>query len=218
MDDRGKGRLNHVMNEYDFSAKAHLARARAQFSTGAKESLFYAALELRCGIESRLHEYHDGAAEKVTIKKKRWKIGHLGAEAKKQFGDYTKPVIVTFIHPETKKEIEVSYTPVTRTLQKIGQRLGDYIHPFKNRGILNEKYWTELQLLIETGIKELVAATSGTLLGQPCGEGPNKIKFRFEKGTSQFLNRKLGLKVSFKMSFELVTKDMTNNRIEIKPV
>jgi len=103
------------MSEYDATSRGHLARAQAQFETGTKQSLLYAALELRYGIEARLHEYLDGISEQ----KKPWRIGALGHKVKKIFNDYAKPVVVVFAHPENGTEIEVAYTPVTKSLEKL---------------------------------------------------------------------------------------------------
>ena len=49
---------------YDIPSASFAARAQAQlerFDAGHPDSLFYAALELRTGIEARLHEYISAA-------------------------------------------------------------------------------------------------------------------------------------------------------------
>lgn len=204
--------------EYDASSRGHLARARARFATGTKESLFYAALELRYGIEARLHEYLDGGVDVVAIKKKRRRFNHLGHEVKKVFGSHDKPVVVAFTHPETAKKIKVEYTPVTRSLEKLGKKLGKYLHRVEPKEAENEKFWTALRTLVAEGVTGLAAATKGTLLGPPYSPEPNKIKFRFEKGALQFLGQKRGATVKINMNLMLVEKDEKNKRFTLRPV
>jgi hypothetical protein len=46
-----------VTDDYGISSRDYLARARGELVSGRPERLFYAAFELRAGIEQRLHEY-----------------------------------------------------------------------------------------------------------------------------------------------------------------
>jgi len=45
---------------YGFASDNYLQRARMQLDGKTCEGLFYAAYELRCGIEARMREYLDG--------------------------------------------------------------------------------------------------------------------------------------------------------------
>ena len=44
---------------YGINAESYLSRARKQLDEGTQNGLFYSAFELRCGVETRLHEYLD---------------------------------------------------------------------------------------------------------------------------------------------------------------
>jgi hypothetical protein len=44
---------------YGIHSRSYLKRARQRLDEGYPESLFYAAFELRCGVESRMKEYLD---------------------------------------------------------------------------------------------------------------------------------------------------------------
>ena len=43
--------------EYAIGSRDYLARARRRSSEGSAEALFYAALEVRSGVEARMQEY-----------------------------------------------------------------------------------------------------------------------------------------------------------------
>jgi hypothetical protein len=142
-------------SEYDASSRGHLARARTQFAVGTKESLFYAALELRYGIEARLHEYLDAGVDVVATKKKPWRINHLRREVEQMFGSHQKPVVVAVTQPETAKKVEVEYTPVTRSLEKLGKKFGKYLHRIEPKQANADRFWIELRNLVEEGITGL---------------------------------------------------------------
>ena len=59
---------------YGVHSESYLERARKRLDEGTLEGLFYAALELRCGVEARLHQYLE-AYKRIALKKKRkWRI------------------------------------------------------------------------------------------------------------------------------------------------
>lgn len=58
--------------EYSVNSKAYLNRARRQLDENTKEALFYAAFELRCGIESRLLQYWEANKHIHLMKKAGW--------------------------------------------------------------------------------------------------------------------------------------------------
>jgi len=62
---------------YGFASDAYLQRARSQLDSGTCEGLFYAAYELRCGIEARMREYLDGHDHISKGQKEEWKLGKL---------------------------------------------------------------------------------------------------------------------------------------------
>jgi len=117
-----------TMSTYRVSSRDYLSRAKRLLGSHDEASLFYAAFELRCGIEARLQEYFHQAAKITKVKRDLWQIGKLGYEIEKVFDKYEKPIQVRFVHPETGEEFPCSYTPVTSHVRNIGKKLGDYLH------------------------------------------------------------------------------------------
>src|SRR5687768_16809028 len=91
---------------YGTTSRDYLARAKVLRANGTSDALFYAAFEIRCGIEARLHEYLAGAAKVATVKKGLWQIRNLAREVEGVFDVYTKAVVATFVHPDTGEKLK----------------------------------------------------------------------------------------------------------------
>ncbi|MEQ1775193.1 MAG: hypothetical protein ABL891_15555 [Burkholderiales bacterium] len=153
---------------YGTDAKDYLARAEDRLAEGSAEALFYSALEIRCGIESRIKQYLAAQAHISKAKKSGWKIAKLakGIEAAFRTGDQ----IVEFSimdGPKGKVLATFLYTPVTSRLQKLGQQLGNYLHVTTLPTNRDEVWWSELRAMLEESIHLLRMATTGELLGAP---------------------------------------------------
>lgn len=201
---------------YGTTSRDYLARAKALRANGTSDALFYAAFEIRCGVEARLHEYLAGAAKVATVKKGLWQIRNLAREVEGVFDVYTKAVVATFVHPDTGKKLKIEYTPVTPELKKVGEMLGDFLHFTPAHRDVSKRLLDRLTALVDSGISGLAFATRGTLLGPPAGSGPKneQIRFMFEEG-SMLSCFKAGSKMKFTMQFILVSKD--NERAVLKP-
>jgi len=70
---------------YHTSSYDYLERARERFAEGSHQALFYAALELRCGIEQRIREYSSVQKQISKRLQKGWRITHLGKDLNKVF-------------------------------------------------------------------------------------------------------------------------------------
>ena len=112
---------------YDTSSRSYLTRAKLNFDFGNNESLFYAAFELRCGVEARLKEYVV-KVDTVSLRKIPWKIKNLEKILAKSSNIHDKRYVFAFIHPKTKERHDVIYNPVSSKLRKIAKTLGDYLH------------------------------------------------------------------------------------------
>ena len=149
----------------DTSSRAFLARAKQRASEGTLDDLLHAALDLRLGIEARLHEYHDAAEEVATLKKRGWQVSGLerGINRAYQLGD---KIASLEIQDPTSKEVRERflYTPVSKRTRQIAERLGDYLHYTERFRPHDEKWVTGLRDLVNDGIAGLTAATTGTLL------------------------------------------------------
>jgi hypothetical protein len=165
---------------YDTSSRAYLARAKLNFDSENNESLFYAALELRCGVEARLKEYVV-KVDTVSLRKIPWKIKNLEKILAKSSNIHDKRYVFAFIHPKTKERQDVIYNPVSRRLRKIAKTLGDYLHCVDQDRMSKPLFFSEFRQLVKEGIGELALATSGTLIAPPI-TSPGKMRLKFEKG------------------------------------
>ena len=68
---------NGHLEEYGLHAREYLARARACLAEKSAPSLFWAAFELRCGIEARLQQYVEAQRENTAKIKQGWRIAKL---------------------------------------------------------------------------------------------------------------------------------------------
>ena len=151
---------------YRVDAHSYLERARERLNEGRLDSLFYAALELRCGIESRLQEYLEAQEHIAECRRSGWRIPKLGKNIERAFQLGNKIARVTILDPNTKEEIaSLIYTPVTSELQKNGQRLGHLLHALKRARPLDDPWWSETREFLEKVQAQLAVAVSGTLLG-----------------------------------------------------
>ncbi len=189
---------------YDASSRAYLTRAKSNFDSGKNEPLFYAALELRCGVEARLKEYVKAQGDTVSFRKIPWKIRKLANTLAKS-SVHGRRFVFTFIHPKTRERFPAVYSPVSPKLQKIAGQLGDYLHCVEQNRVSKPSFFSEFQQLVKQGIGELESATSGTLIAPPSASGPGRMKFRFEKGRTPSLFDDPEIK-NFKFRFQVLRK------------
>lgn len=154
------------MISYGTSARSYLARARTELASGDPSRLFYAAFELRAGIESRLQEYLESHEHVPEGRKRDWQIAKLGQSVTDAFS--TDAVARVQIRERRGNRIRYTffYTPVPEELQRLGKRLGDYLHsiPYRPPG---DPWWSSFRTSVEVGCHLLEEATEGTLLGPP---------------------------------------------------
>jgi hypothetical protein len=113
------------MTEYEISARDYLARMQARLADGDRASLFYAAFELRCGIESRLQQYAEVANDITGKKKIGWRVVKLTADIESVFATGDKVVELAF--PGKR----LFFTPVRKSLRKTAEQMGNYLHAMK---------------------------------------------------------------------------------------
>jgi hypothetical protein len=183
-----QNRTESTSMTYGISSRAYLERALDCLSQGMDRSLFYAAFELRCGIETRMQQYLD-AWEHVSKKKKRgWEIAKLGAsvEATFQLGDRNMRWEIR--HAESKQVVVVLYyTPVRKSLRDIGRKLGEYLHAAKRFHGSEDLWWDQFRKLLTTASKQLGIANTGTLLGPALTRSKSDVAMNMEvlPGTDQ---------------------------------
>ncbi len=155
------------MGAYDASARGYLARAQQCLAKGTPEALFYAAFEIRCGIGSRMQEYLEVQEHVSERKKAGWRIPRLAKDIEAAFSKSDKIARFAITHTHRPEIATVLYyTPVTRSLQEKGARLGELLHSGPTRD-LEDKWWETTRAFLTDAVRELQQATRGTLLGVP---------------------------------------------------
>jgi hypothetical protein len=192
---------------YHTSSYDYLERAQERFAEGSHQALFYAALELCCGIEQRIQEYLNTQKQISNKLQKGWRITHLGKNLNKVFKERNKVIEFTIID-ETKGDpiIILYYTPVTTGLQNVGKKLGNYLHAMREYQPDESEWWQDFKWLLKRGIKGLEGATKGNLMGIPLlNPSTNELAMhtKFERNDSLF--EKLGavLKETQQMNFRV---------------
>lgn len=152
------------METYAVSSRSYLARAQKRLLSGAHHDLFYAALELRCGVEARLQEYLAPHEFIPVGKRTDWRVGNLHRTMDEHFRLGDQVARVRIIEHE-RLLATLFYVPVSNRLKAIANGLGDYLHAGKQHYPVHDPYWTTFRALLEEGERLLRQATAGTLLG-----------------------------------------------------
>lgn len=171
--------------QYTAHAKANLIRAKNLLKKFDNEddvsSLFYAALELRFGIEARLYTYIDAAYDLMGLDKTTIK-DYIATKLLNRLifvePDACKPVLLQVTVEQTGESGMLAYTPVTPKLAKMHGQIGEILHFkfFRNnprwyfKGKLKDnskKTLLTYRRWLDDVINELEQATRGTLLNIP---------------------------------------------------
>ena len=174
-----------IKYEHKIHARAFLDRAIANLEVFDFESkascLFYAALELRFGIEARLFEYLEAtlkSQKKDSSTIKEYIATKLLKKLTVEDENADKPVTLSIPSGGEKTGVSMQYTPVTKELAQMHGKLGELLH-FKffrnNRNwyikIIQEdpsfKSLIYFRNFLEDVVNELKQATSGMLLTHP---------------------------------------------------
>ena len=90
---------------YRVSSKDYLSRAKNLRSEDDIASLFYAAFEIRCGIEARMSEYLHAQKHISDKKKKGWKIAQLARNIEDAFRIGEKKAIIQIVDAKTQEQV-----------------------------------------------------------------------------------------------------------------
>lgn len=162
---------------YRISSRDYLARARCCLANNDLESLFYAAFEVRSGIEARMQEYLEVQAHISKKKRQGWQVAKLANNIEDVFRLGEKEAVLRVRDRQTKELLfEARYTPVKKSLQKKAKVLGNFLHAAKQYHAPDSPYWKKFRADLEAAVGELEYANSGRLLG-PVLFHPNKERF-----------------------------------------
>lgn len=157
-----------MTNIYGSGVYAYLARARRQLDAGEHDALFYAALELRCGIESRIRQYLEARHEMSKHKKKNaWKLTESERELAKVFRVGRTVVELILTTPAIAGEVRLFHTPIGPELAKAGSQLDDLRHSAKTDRDYVDPWWLTTRKRLEDTFTALELASCGTLLAPP---------------------------------------------------
>jgi hypothetical protein len=162
----GKARASST-SVYGIHARDYLARARSRLDEKTPEGLFYAAFELRCGVESRLQQYLEAHEETQRHGKRGWRIPELANDLAKHFDTGDKVIRVVAIDATATVVISFLYTPVTQPLRSAAGRLGGLLHSQARHHAPKDPWWGETSDFLEESWRLLSDATQGNLLGAP---------------------------------------------------
>lgn len=153
---------------YQIHSRDYLRRARKELNKDTPQSLFYAAFELRCGIEARLQQYLDAQGHISRKMKKGWQIAALDRNIQKVFNTGDTIIEFAILDNKTEEVLDVFYyTPVNSKLKKMGEKLGNYLHAMKKYYNDDNPSWTDTRSFLEEAYLELQKANKGKILGVP---------------------------------------------------
>lgn len=166
-------------NDYKIGSRDYLLRARRLLDSGRPEAIFDATFELRAGIEARMQEYLDRQIHVPKNYAKEWRVSKLGKNIQKAFFGRGDKVCMFAIHDRQSGVLikTLYYTPVTKKLRAMAEKLGDYLHARRQYRAPSDIWWIETREFLEEVYRELHVANIGTLIGVPVGT-KNRRDFR----------------------------------------
>lgn len=167
---------------YHVSARAYLKRARNRLNEGTQVGLFYAAFELRAGIQARMQEYLQAQEGVAKHKKDDWRLGKLAHSLEEAFQIGDRIAQVAIYDAKDEQLIDtLYYTPVTSALKGVGERLGEFLHAMQSFTPDTAHWWRDTRAFLETVYVQLDTACFGTLLAPLLKEhGSNHVTMRSE--------------------------------------
>jgi hypothetical protein len=120
---------NETSQRYSISGRGYLPRAKARLAEQTAEALFYAAFELRCGIEARMDQYLEARKDIARKKKHGYQIAKKAKALEHVFAAGEQIVSVAGQGDDGVEYFRLLFTPVTKELQKDAKRLGDLLLP-----------------------------------------------------------------------------------------
>src|SRR5690349_8639930 len=131
---------------YRVTSRAYLARARARLDEALPEPMFYAAFELRCGIQRRMQDYLVAQEQVAEHRRDGWRIPELAKDFETVFRTGDKVVRLVINAPSG--DLALYFTPVTRRLQTMAGRLGKLLHA-QNHHPDDHQWWRDQRQFLE---------------------------------------------------------------------
>lgn len=145
------------------SAISYLERAKQLLRSGEKDKFFYAALELRCGVEARLKEHAAVAVGVSKTQLAQYQIRKLSKTVHEAFG-LGDTILFIFLELVDGRAAQFTYAPVTTQLQNIASRLGEYLHAMPHEKVTSAGFWEEFRAQLTEGCGLLELACTSEVL------------------------------------------------------
>lgn len=156
--------------EYDVSARAYLSRARDALLSDDPRTLFYAALELRCCIETRQEDYASALVALEGQKIKPHKIGDTGQRLRQK--SMTNRIAYLRYDFGGGVVVDTYHTPVTDAVVDFGEKfLGRLLHCQRKFRPPSDAWWKETRERVLDGYRLAWVACQGNSLVPPLYDG-----------------------------------------------
>lgn len=138
-----------MSTRYGISARDYLKRARLNLSSDELPGLFYAAFELRCCVEARQDLYLDAQKKYRRSLPRSWQLKPKSRELDRIFA--SNQIAQITIHFDDLPDSTFHYVPVSASLLKAAQKLGDDLHCKQEHHDPDHPWWCALRdRLVET--------------------------------------------------------------------
>lgn len=129
--------------DYGVSARDYLARARLNLASDQLPSLFYAAFELRCCVEARQDLYLEAQRKYRRSLPRSWQLKPKSRELDRIFA--SNRIAKITVHFDDSIASTFHYVPVSTSLLKAAQKLGDDLHCKQRHHDPSHPWWSELR-------------------------------------------------------------------------
>lgn len=160
--------------DYGVRSNAYLLRARCRLDENTSDALFYAAFELRCGVEARMREYLEDQEHVSRKKREGWQIAALAGTLEQTFSLGELGARYTF-YRDSSLIGTLEYRPVLPVTRAAAERLGDYLHAQRAYRNPDDPWWVQLRAFLESTYRGLEWSVSGELLGPPLRDPQGRI-------------------------------------------
>ncbi len=114
-----------------------------------------------------MHQYLEAQREATAKIKRGWRVAKLAKNLERHFKTGDKIIRMILRKQDGQPFYALLYTPVTSSLRKMAERLGDFMHAPSARHAPDDPWWQETREFLESVWLELEKATRGNLLGVP---------------------------------------------------
>jgi DNA-directed RNA polymerase subunit RPC12/RpoP len=152
--------------KYSISPFGYLERAEKHLCNNMPESVFYAALELRCAIEARAREQLFSLEDVPKKAIHLWHAEKIMDEMKKRIDGAMCGLILSFKNKWTNQHIKpFTYKPINKSILIEYGKLGNLLHV--QRAIINQNFIRKNKRWLKATFKKLNEICKGHMLRPP---------------------------------------------------